>query len=397
MIVSFYGGIAMYSGATVFTQLMQQLPWWRFQPLVNHYQGDYKVKTFRCAEHFRVMAFAQLTYRESLRDIEACLRAMGPKLYHMGIRSTVSRNNLSNANETRDWRIYADFAQILIQMARELYVDDSAFSDLDATIYALDSTTIDLCMTLFPWAHFRRTKSAVKMHTLLNLCGNIPEFILITEGRMHDVNVLDHLVPLPGAYYVMDRAYVDFERLYTLHTLKAYFVTRAKKNFQFQRRYSHATDRSTGVICDQTIILSGFYPKQHYPEALRRIKYRDPDGRVLVFLTNDFSLPALLVAKLYKGRWQIELFFKWIKQHLRIKAFYGTSANAVKTQIWISICVYLLVAITKKRLKIDRSLYTILQILSVSVFEKMPILQAFHGVDDPDEGGDFCKQLLLWD
>jgi hypothetical protein len=397
MIAPFYGGQAMYSGAMVFSQLMQQLPWRRFQTLVDRYQGDYKAKTFECAEQFRVMAFAQLTYRESLRDIEACLRAMGPKLYHMGIRSTVSRNNLSNANEIRDWRIYAEFAQILIQQAKALYVDDSAFPDLNATVYALDSTTIDLCMSLFPWAHFRRAKSAVKMHTLLNLCGNIPEFILISPGKVHDVNVLDHLVPVPGAYYVMDRGYLDFERLYTLHTLKAYFVTRAKKNFQFQRRYSRPVDRTTGLICDQTITLAGFYTEQRYPEALRRIKYRDPDGRVLVFLTNDFSLPALTVAEIYKGRWQIELFFKWIKQHLRIKVFYGTSANAVKTQIWIAVCVYLLVAITKKRLKIEQSLYTILQILSVSVFEKMPLLQAFQSTDNSKEGGDFCNQLSLWD
>ena len=315
----------------------------------------------------------------------------------MGIHSTVSRNNLSNANENRDWRIYAEFAQVLIQQARELYSDDSTFSDLDATVYALDSSTIDLCMALFPWAHFRRTKSAVKMHTLLNLCGNIPEFILITEGNVHDVNVLDHIIPLPGAYYVMDRAYLDFERLYTLHLLKAYFVTRAKKNFQFQRRYSHPVDRTTGIICDQTVTLTGHYPKQSYPEALRRIKYRDSEGRVLVFLTNDFLLPALTVAELYKGRWQIELFFKWIKQHLRIKVFFGTSANAVKTQIWIAISVYLLIAITKKRLKIEQSLYTILQILSVSVFEKMPLLQAFQSAEHISEGGDFCNQLSLWD
>jgi len=387
----------MYSGTTVFSQLMQQLPWRRFQTFVDRYQGDYKVKTFRCTEHFRVMAFAQLTYRESLRDIEACLRAMEPKLYHMGIHSSVSRNNLSNANENRDWRIYAEFAQVLIQDARELYANDSTFPDLAATVYALDSTTIDLCMTLFPWAHFRRAKSAVKMHTLLNLCGDIPEFILMSEGNMHDVNVLDHIVPLPGAYYVMDRAYLDFARLYTLHTLKAYFVTRAKKNFQFQRRYSHPVDRSTGVICDQSVILTGFYPKKNYPEVLRRIKYRDPDGRLLIFLTNDFSLPALMVAELYKGRWQIELFFKWIKQHLRIKVFFGTSANAVKTQIWIAVCVYLLVAITKKRLRIEQSLYTILQILSVSVFEKMPLLQAFQRTDYSNEKGDFCNQLSLWD
>jgi transposase len=387
----------MYSGATVFSQLMQQLPWWRFQTFVDRYQGDYKVKTFRCAEHFRVMAFAQLTYRESLRDIEACLRAMEPKLYHMGIHSTVSRNNLSNANENRDWRIYAEFAQVLIQQARELYVDDSTFPDLDATVYALDSSTIDLCMALFPWAHFRRTKSAVKMHTLLNLCGNIPEYILITEANVHDVNILDHIIPLPGAYYVMDRAYLDFERLHRLHSLKAYFVTRAKKNFQFLRRYSHPADRSTGIVCDQTVLLTGFYPKQHYPEALRRIKYRDSEGRVLVFLTNDFSLPALTIAELYKARWQIELFFKWIKQHLRIKAFFGTSANAVKTQIWIAVCVYLLIAITKKRLKIEQSLYTILQILSVSVFEKMPLLQAFQDGEYRINGDNFRNQLQLFD
>lgn len=397
MISPFYGGRTMYSGTTVFSQLMQQLPWRRFQTLVDRYQGDYKAKTFLCAEHFRVMSFAQLTYRESLRDIEVCLRAMGPKLYHMGIRSTVSRNNLSNANEKRDWRIYAEFAQILIQQAKALYIDDTAFPDLDATVYALDSTTIDLCMTLFPWAHFRRTKSAVKMHTLLNLCGNIPEFILITEGCVHDVNVLDHMIPLPGAYYVMDRGYLDFERLYALHTLKAYFVTRAKKNFQFQRRYSHPVDRSTGLVCDQTVVLTGYYPKQYYPEVIRRIKYRDPDGRVLVFLTNDFSIPALIVADLYKGRWQIELFFKWIKQHLRIKAFYGTSANAVKTQIWIAVCVYLLVALTKKRLGIDHSLYTILQILSVSVFEKMPLLQAFQRADYSNRNSENYNQLSLWD
>ena len=387
----------MYSGATVFSQLMQQLPWRRFQTLVDRYQGDYKIKTFRCAEHFRVMAFAQLTYRESLRDIEACLRAMNPKLYHMGIHSSVSRNNLSNANENRDWRIYAEFAQVLIQQARELYVNDSLFSDLDATVYALDSTTIDLCMTLFPWAHFRRTKSAVKMHTLLNLCGNIPEFILISDGKMHDVHVLDHIIPRPGAYYVMDRAYLDFERLHTLHFQKAYFVTRAKKKLQFRRRYSHPADRTTGVICDQTVVLTNYYSIQKYPDPFRRIKYKDDKGRVLVFLTNDFTLPALQIAELYKSRWQIELFFKWIKQHLRIKSFYGTSPNAVKVQIWIAISTYLLVAIMKKRMKIDHSLYTILQILSVSLFEKTPVLQAFQTADYLNRDSDLCNQLSLWD
>ncbi len=397
MIAPFYGGRTMYSGTTVFSQLMQQLPWRRFQTFVDRYQGDYKVKTFRCAEHFRVMAFAQLTYRESLRDIEACLRAMEPKLYHMGIHSTVSRNNLSNANENRDWRIYAEFAQVLIQHARELYANDSTFPDLDATVYALDSTTIDLCMTLFPWAHFRRTKSAVKMHTLLNLCGNIPEFILISDGKMHDVHVLDHIIPLPGAYYVMDRAYLDFERLHTLHSLKAYFVTRAKKTLQFRRRYSQPADRTTGVICDQTVVLTNYYSTQKYPDPFRRIKYRDDEGRVLVFLTNDFALPALSIAELYKARWQIELFFKWIKQHLRIKSFFGTSPNAVKVQIWTAISVYLLVAIMKKRMKIDHSLYTILQILSVSLFEKMPILQVFQAAKYINEEGDIPNQLSLWD
>lgn len=397
MIVPFYGGRTMYSGATVFSQLMQQLPWRRFQTCVDRYQGDYKVKTFRCAEHFRVMAFAQLTYRESLRDIEACLRAMEPKLYHMGIHSTVSRNNLSNANENRDWRIYAEFAQVLIQQARELYANDSMFPDLDATVYALDSTTIDLCMTLFPWAHFRRTKSAVKMHTLLNLCGNIPEFILLSDGKMHDVHVLDHIIPLPGAYYVMDRAYLDFERLHTLHFLKAYFVTRAKKKLQFRRRYSHPVDRTTGVICDQTVVLTNYYSTQKYPDPFRRIKYKDDEGRVLVFLTNDFTLPALQIAELYKSRWQIELFFKWIKQHLRIKSFFGTSPNAVKVQVWTAISVYLLVAIMKKRMQIGHSLYTILQILSVSLFEKMPVLQAFLATDYINEKGGISNQLSLWD
>ncbi|MDF7809635.1 IS4 family transposase, partial [Pontiellaceae bacterium B12219] len=349
----------------IFSQLMQQLPWPKFQACVERYRGDYKVKTFRCTEHFRVMAFAQLTYRESLRDIETCLRVMKPKLYHMGIHSSVSRNNLSNANEKRDWRIYADFAQILIGQAKNLYLDDDLFPDLDGTVYALDATTIDLCLALFPWAHFRKAKGAVKMHTLLNLSGNIPEFILISDGKMHDVNVLDHLIVLAGAFYVMDRGYLDFERLFAIHAQQAFFVTRAKKNFRFQRRYSHSADRESGVVCDQTIMLTGNLSAQKYPEVLRRIKFKDDEGRTLVFLTNNFTLPALTIAALYKSRWQIELFFKWIKQHLRIKAFFGTSANAVKVQIWTAISVYLLVAIVKKRLGIEHSLYTILQILSV--------------------------------
>ncbi|MGD9872748.1 MAG: IS4 family transposase [Kiritimatiellia bacterium] len=386
----------MYSGTTVFSQLMQQLPWWRFQTLVNRYQGDYKVKTFRCSEQFRVMAFAQLTCRESLRDIESCLRAVSGKLYHLGIHSRVSRNNLSVANETRDWRIYADFAHVLIPEARRLYADDPLMPDLGADVYALDSTVIDLCLSMFPWAHFCRTKGAVKMHTLLNLSGNIPEYILITDGKRGDASVLDHILPVPGAYYVMDRAYLDFKRLYLLHSLKAYFVTRARSNLQFQRIYSHPSDRDCGILCDQTIILTGTQTARYFPEHLRRIKYRDQENRTLVFLTNNFSLPPLTVAELFKGRWNIEIFFKWIKQNLRIKSFYGTSPNAVKSQIWIAITVYLLVAIIKKRLKIEASLYIILQVLSVSLFEKVPILQAFQQADASPETPPSSNQLMLW-
>lgn len=386
----------MYSGTTVFSQLMQQLPWWRFQTLVNRYRGDYKVKTFRCSEQFRVMAFAQLTYRESLRDIESCLRAVSGKLYHLGIHSRVSRNNLSVANETRDWRIYADFAHVLIPEARRLYADDKLMPDLGAEVYALDSTVIDLCLSLFPWAHFCRTKGAVKMHTLLNLSGNIPEYILITDGKRGDASVLDHILPVPGAYYVMDRAYLDFKRLYLLHSLKAYFVTRARSNLQFQRIYSHPSDSDCGILCDQTIILTGTQTARHFPEYLRRIKYRDQENRTLVFLTNNFSLPPLTVAELFKGRWNIEIFFKWIKQNLRIKSFYGTSPNAVKSQIWIAITVYLLVAIIKKRLKIEASLHIILQVLSVSLFEKVPILQAFQQADASPETPSSSNQLMLW-
>jgi hypothetical protein len=387
----------MYTGTTIFSQLMQHLPWRRFQSCVERYRGDHKVKSFRCTDHFRVMAFAQLTCRESLRDIEACLRAMASRLYHMGIRSTVSRNNLSNANEKRDWRIYADFAQVLIAEARRLYTDEELGVNLDGTVYALDSTTIDLCLSLFPWARFRRTKGAIKLHTLLNLRGPIPEFILISEGRLHDVNVLDYLIPAPGAYYIMDRGYLDFERLYYLHTTKAFFVTRAKANFRFRRRYSRPVDKRTGLICDQTIMLTTFYPSKSYPEPLRRIKFYDAetDSR-LVFLTNDFVLPARTITHLYKLRWQIELFFKWIKQQLRIKAFYGTSPNAVKTQIWIAISTYLLVAIVKKRLHLDQSLYTILQVLSISLFEKIPILQAFHDWECILETIENHNQLMLF-
>ena len=368
----------MHAGKLVFSQLMDFVPWRRFETCVRRYDGDHKIKTFPCGEHLRVMAFAQLTYRESLRDVETCLRAVQTKWYHMGIRGGVSRNNLSNANRVRDWRIYADFAQILIGEARALYAAEDLGIDLDATVYALDASTIDLCLSLFPWARFRRTKGAVKLHTLLNLHGNIPEFILISDGKLHDVNVLDYLVPSPGAYYVMDRGYLDFARLYQLHQAKAYFVTRAKKNFTFQRRYSREVDRTTGVQCDQTVVLETFYSFQGYPEPLRRIRYYDQSlGKRLVFLTNDFELPATTIAALYKSRWQIELFFKWIKQHLRIKSFYGTNQNAVKAQIWIAVSVYLLVAIAKKRLGIEMSLYTILQILSVSIFEKTPLVELF--------------------
>ena len=386
----------MYAGKTIFSQLMNYLPWRRFQTCVNRYSGDYKVKTFVCADQFRVMAFAQLTYRESLRDIEACLRAMSSKLYHMGMRNDVSRNNLAHANETRDWRIYADFAQLLIAKARNLYVDEELGIDLEATIYALDSTTIDLCLSLFPWARFRKTKGAIKLHTLMNLRGSIPEFILISDGKLHDVNILDILIPEPGAYYVIDRAYIDFERLYEWHQAKTFFVTRAKANFKFKRRYSNRVDKSTGVLCDQTVLLTTFYPSKAYPAPLRRIKYFDQKtGKRLVFLTNDFDLPALTITQIYKARWQIELFFKWIKQHLRIKAFYGTSINAVKTQIWIAISTYLLVAIVKKELRLELSLYTILQVLSLSLFERMPILQTFAEDYSQAETTDSAIQLFL--
>lgn len=388
----------MHAGKLVFSQLMEFLPWRRFETCVRRYSGDHKIKTFPCGEHLRVMAFAQLTYRESLRDIETCLRAVKTKWYHMGLRGGVSRNNLANANRERDWRIYADFAQILIHQARSLYAEDELGIDLDATVYALDASTIDLCLSMFPWARFRQTKGAVKMHTLLNLQGNIPEFILISDGKLHDVNVLDYLIPMPGAYYVMDRGYLDFTRLYQLHLAKAYFVTRAKKNFTFQRRYSREVDKASGVQCDQTVILETFYSYQGYPEPLRRIRYYDQSlGKRLVFLTNDFDLPATTIAALYKSRWQIELFFKWIKQHLRIKSFYGTSQNAVKTQIWIAVSVYLLVAIAKKRLGIELPLYTILQILSVSIFEKTSLVELFSQSNYTNLQSPCPNQLLLFE
>ena len=388
----------MHAGKLVFSQLMEFVPWRRFETCVRRYGGDRKIKTFPCGEHLRVMAFAQLTYRESLRDIETCLRAVKTKWYHLGLRGGVSRNNLSNANRMRDWRIYADFAQVLIGEARMLYATEDLGLDLEATVYALDASTIDLCLSLFPWARFRRAKGAVKLHALVNLQGNIPEFILISDGKLHDVNVLDYLVPAPGAYYVMDRGYLDFVRLFQLHQAKAYFVTRAKKNLTFQRRYSHEVDKTTGVLCDQTIVLETYYSLQGYPEPLRRIRYRDPtSGKRLVFLTNDFDLPATTIAALYRSRWQIELFFKWIKQHLRIKSFYGTNQNAVKAQIWIAVSVYLLVAIVKKRLGTELSLYTILQILSVSIFEKTPLVELFSQADYQTFQPPSPNQLLLFE
>jgi len=344
------------------------------------------------------MAFAQLTWRESLRDIEACLRAMQDKLYHVGIRGKVSRSTIADANDNRDWRIYADFAQVLIHDARRLYEEDSFAIDLDETVYALDSTTIDLCLSLFPWAHFRKTKAAVKMHTLLDLRSNIPAFISVTEAKVHDVNILDELIPEPGSIYIMDRAYIDFARLYDLDQQLAVFVTRAKKNLQFRRLYSRPVDKGAGLICDQTIRLTGFYTSKYFPDQLRRIRYRDPEtGKVLTFLTNNTTLSALTIADLYRCRWQVELFFKWIKQHLRIKSFYGTSANAVKTQIWIAICVYVLIAILRKRLEIERDLYTILQILSITLFEKAPVRQSLMEMEYTSQGFGNPNQLGLFD
>ena len=387
----------MNTGRTVFSQIMDLLPHWDFHNCVKRYQGNRKTQTFSCMDQFLCMAFAQLTYRESLRDIEICLRGNQPKLYHMGIRSRVSRSTLADANENRDWRIYADFAQILISIAKELYAKDDFGLTLEAEVYALDSTTIDLCLSLFPWARFRRTKGAIKLHTLLNLRGSIPEFIHISDGKLHDVNILDILIPQPGSFYLMDRGYVDFVRLYTIQQASAFFVTRSKRNVQFKRRYSHPVDKSTGLRSDQTIITTGVDTAKEYPIPLRRIHYCDAEtGNHLIFITNNFDLPALTIAMLYKARWQVELFFKWIKQHLRITAFYGTSANAVKTQIWIAVCVYVLVAILKKRLELDQSRYTILQFASVSIFEKTPISEAFSQEFDKTQKSDYDNQLLLF-
>lgn len=366
----------MNLGQLVFAQITQHLPLTTFRRCVARYGGEHKVKTFSCLDQYLCMAFAQLTYRESLRDIEACLRAQAGKLYHMGIKARVSRSTLADANEVRDWRIYADFAQSLIAIARRLYAEEPFGVDLTQTVYALDASTIDLCLSVFPWAPFRSTKAAVKLHTLLDLRGNIPTFLHISDGKLHDVNVLDLLLPEPGAFYVMDRGYVDFERLHRLHEMGSFFVTRAKANLRAQRRYSRPVDRSTGLICDQTIVLTGFYSRQDFDTPLRRIKFKDPEsGKRLVFLTNNFALPAITITELYRCRWQVELFFKWIKQHLRIKVFFGTSQNAVKTQIWIAVSVYVLVAIVKKRLDLSASLYEMLQILSLTIFEKMPLDQ----------------------
>lgn len=366
----------MYQGKIVFSQLISYLPKYEFNKCVMRYRGNHKVKSFSCWDQFLCMAFAQITYRESLREIITCLRAFENKLYHMGFRSRISKSTLADANENRDWRIYADFAQVLIDHARKLYHDEDLGFELNDTIYALDSTTIDLCLSLFPWARFRKRKGAIKLHLLMDLRGNIPSFIRITDGRVHDVNILDELIPEPGSFYTMDRAYLDFSRLYLLDQCGSFFVIRAKSNLDFKRLYSHRIDKTTGLICDQTILLTGINTSKDYPVRLRRIRYYDKEqNKRLTFLTNNFILPALTVAQLYKSRWQIELFFKWIKQHLRIKSFYGNSENAVKTQIWIAISVYVLMAIVKKQLKINLSLYTFLQIMSISVFEKIHILQ----------------------
>jgi len=388
----------MHSGKIIFSQIMDFLPMHEFRKCVNRYQGNYYFKTFSCLDQFLCMAFAQLTYRESLRDIETCLRSMKDKLYHMGIRGKVSRSTLADANEKRDWRIYADFAQVLIHTARTLYTDDDFGIELDNTVYALDSTTIDLCLSIFPWARFRKYKGAIKLHTLLDLKSNIPSFIEMTDGKLHDVNILDKLIPEPGSFYIMDRAYIDFLRLYTLTQCFTFFVIRAKTNLQFRRLYSHSIDKSTGLKCDQTIILTGVNSPKNYPEKLRRILFYDKQNDLnLTFLTNNFSLPALTIAQLYKCRWKIELFFKWIKQHLRIKSFYGTTINAVKTQIWIAISVYVLVAIIKKRLNLEHSFYTILQILSITVFEKMIITQIFTDFSITSQLVDSTNQLLLFE
>lgn len=388
----------MYTGKTVFAQLLEHLPLHQFRQCVKRYNGNHKVQSFSCLDQYLCLFFAQLTYRESLRDITTCLLGMQNKLYHMGIRGTIARSTLAYANETRDWRIYQDFAHVLIHHARELYSKDSFGVSLQETVYALDSTTIDLCLALFPWAKFRKQKGAVKMHTLLDLRGNIPSFIAITDGKVHDVNVLDMLIIEPGSFYIMDRGYIDFDRLFHIHKAQGFFVTRGKSNLSFQRQYSRPVDKATGLKCDQTIKLTGPDSSFNYPEYLRRVKYTEPEtGKTYVFLTNNFELAPQVIADLYKSRWQIELFFKWIKQHLRIKAFYGTSENAVKTQIWTAISVYVLIALVKKRLNLEISLYTFLQILSVSVFEQVDILKLLTNSAGMISETYICNQLNLFD
>jgi transposase len=386
----------MHSGKLIFAQLLEHLPPMVFERCVARYRGNHKVQSFSCMDQYLCMAFAQLTFRESLRDIEACLRSQHEKLYHMGIRGQVSRNTLANANATRDWRIYADFAQRLIGIARKLYANEPFGVALDNTAYALDSTTIDLSLSLFPWAPFRTTKAAVKMHTLLDLRGNIPSFIHISDGKLHDVNILDQLIPEAGAFYVMDRGYIDFQRLYRLHQAGSFFVTRAKSNMVAKRRYSRPTDRSMGVMFDQTLVLKGYQTAKDYPQTLRGIRYKDPEtGKRLLFISNNTALPALSICSLYKARWQVELFFRWIKMHLRVKAFFGTSENAVKSQIWIAVSVYVLVAIVRKRLNLTRSLYEMLQILSLNLFEKTPLDIALSRIPAAPESPQDGNQLIL--
>jgi hypothetical protein len=388
----------MHVGRFVFAQLIDHLPSYEFQKCVARYHGNYKFRGFSCLDQFLCLAFAQLTFRESLRDIETCLRAVEGKLYHLGFRSKVSRSTLADANEAHDWRIYADFAQVLIGIARPMYAHESLGFDLDNTVYALDSTTIDLCLSVFPWARFRARKAAIKLHTLLDLRGPIPTFIEVSEGKLHDVNILDLLVPEPASFYVMDRGYVDFQRLHVFHRGGAFFVTRTKRGVLLRRRYSHLVDPSTGVRSDHTVVLAAAASRKHYPDPLRRIHYYDAEqDRSLRFLTNNFDLPALTICLLYKSRWQVELFFKWIKQHLRIKAFYGYSENAVKTQIWIAVSVYVLVAIVKKRLGLEASLHEILQVLSVTLFEQVPVLQALREIEPQEKSLAISNQLTLWD
>jgi hypothetical protein len=387
----------MNAGSTIFTQLMAHASRFALDRCIQRYRGNHRVRRFTCRDQFLVMAFAQLTFRESLRDIEVSLGAVPERLYHLGIRHPVSRSTLAEANERRNWRIYADFAHLLIAEARRLYSDESPLPDLDQTVYALDATTIDLCLALFPWARFRRRKGAVKLHTLLDLSGSIPTVITVTPGNVGEVSMLDHLLPEPGSIYVMDRGYTDFRRLYRLHQAGAFFVIRGKRDLDFQRRYSRRTDRSTGLLCDQTILLQGPLSSKKYPDALRRVRVRDLEtGESIVLLTNDFHLSARTIADLYRSRWRVEIFFKWIKQHLRIKAFYGTSENAVKTQIWIAVSVYVLVAIIKKRLNLEHDLYTLLQILSLNLFEKTELERALSTPARQNHEGLSCNQLQLF-